>query len=216
MVKHLITAAAALAITAAASASANDFNEKKKILDIPLFDMLLGNMQTFQISLDDGKPVVGFNFEGDYWDDGPGGPTWWASDLAMTITSPAGRAWTVGGWDNVATRNENWMGWPGSSGGMLPPAQPTAIFPNDGQNFDANGLQIPVFLHADHFPWKEDPQPKEGIWTITLWTDFAAVEPGPRPAFWTDISIAVYNVPSPGALALLGVAGLLTKRRRRQ
>ena len=214
MVKHLVTAIVALAITAAASA--NDFNEKKKILDISLFQMLLGNEQEFFVPLDEGKPVVGFNFEGDYWDDGPGGPTWWASDLTMTIISPTGRAWTVGGWDNVAFRDENWNGWPGSNGGMLPPAQPTGIFPNDDQNFDANGNKIPVLLHADHFPWKDDPQPKEGIWTFRLKTDFAAVDPGPRDAFWTGISIAVYNVPTPGALGLLGVAGLLTKRRRRR
>lgn len=215
MVKHLITAAAALAITAVAGA--NDFNEKKKVLDIPFFDMLPGNLQTFEFFLDEGKPVVGFNFEGDYWDDGAGEPTWWASDLAMTITSPTGRTWTVGGWDNLEVRDENWDGWLGSgSPGTPPPDQPTGIFPNDGQNFDKNGFKIPVFLHADHFPWKGDPQPKEGLWRITLSTDFAAVDPGPREAFWTDISISLYNVPAPGALALIGVAGLLTRRRRRR
>lgn len=214
MVKHLITAAAALAITA--SASANIFNEKKKILQIPLFTMLLGHEQTFEIFLDKGKPVVGFNFEGDYWDDGPGGPTWWASDLTMTIISPAGRSWTVGGWDNLNERDENWMGWEGSAGDFPPPVQPAGVFPNDGQNFDDNGNKIPVFLHADHFPWKEDPQPKEGIWTITVKTDFLAVDPGPRDAFWVDIQISLYNIPAPGALSLLGVAGLLTKRRRRR
>ncbi len=215
MVKHLITAAAALVITAAASA--NDFNEKKKILEIPLFVMLVGNDQTFMINLDKGKPVVGFNFEGDYWDDGIGDPTWWASDLTMTITSPTGRSWTVGGWDNLAVRDENWNGWMGSGPpGTPPPGQPDGAFPNDGQNFDDDGNKIPVFLRAEHFPWKENPEPKEGIWTIRVATDFAAAMPGPRDAFWVGIHISVYNIPAPGALPLLGVAGLLTTRRRRR
>ncbi len=219
MVMHLLVAATALAITAAASA--NIFNEKKIILHIDQFNMVVennGGLVTFSIILPPGKPVVGFNFEGDWFDDGAGIPTWWASDLTMTITSPTGRKWLVGGWDNVNFRNENWNGWAGSSGGVPPPNQPTGVFPNDGQQFDPLDplLQIPVFLHSDHFPWKDEPQPKEGKWLITLASDFAAAMPGVRKAYWSNIDIALYNIPAPGALALLGVAGLLTTRRRRR
>jgi MYXO-CTERM domain-containing protein len=82
--------------------------------------------------------------------------------------------------------------------------------PNDGPP------AIPNSLASAHFPWKDEPKPKEGIWQIHFWADFKDWDEF-TDAMWTDITISMLNaVPAPGVLALLGLAGLIGCRRRRE
>lgn len=179
---------------------------------------------TFFAPMPAGNDVIGFWFDGEYWDDGPGPFTWWASDLQMRITPPGGdaRDWTVGGWDDIAlgASDENWNGWNGSSpgptfanGGDFP----FGGFPNDDQAFDHFGEQVGVNLSSEHFPWKDETQPKEGLWRVDFALDwFGGTQDGIRPMEWWDVTISLHNIPAPGALALLGMAGLVGTRRRRR
>jgi hypothetical protein len=195
---------------------ANIVNSVKPILFIPTLDLAQGQPIKFDVTVGPGKPAIGFLFEGTYFDDGPGANTWWASDLQMQIISPSGNVWTVGGWNDTAlgASDENWNGWNGSSpgptaanGGILP----TDAFPNDG--LDPTGAG--VALQSVSFPWKDFPKDKEGVWSIAFATDFTvagAVLPNMR---WTDVTISLLNVPSPGAISMLGLAGLCALRRRR-
>lgn len=215
MVRHLLVAAAALAITA--GASANEFTNMRPLVGPLAFNFLEeGQFLTETVTLGPGKPVVGFKFEGTWLDDGLGAETFWASDLAMTITAPSGRAWTVGGWNNFATRNENWNGWIGSNGGVPPPGQPMGVPPNDG-NIGPGGIAFAVNLSSMHFPWKESPEPKEGLWTVRFMADFPGVPARgfPPGLNWAAVNVSLLNIPAPSALALLGLGGFLAKRRRR-
>ncbi len=240
--KHALAMVAALAV--GASASANDpVNSKPLIFDTDGdgkpdteflnftrndFDFdndgLPDTILTYFAPMPAGKDVIGFSFHGEYWDDGPGDFTWWASDLQMRIVPPAGeqRGWTVGGYDDVflGASDENWNGWNGSSpgatfanGGVLP----FSAFPNDGQNFDRFGDQIGVELWAQHFPWKEDPQEKEGPWRVDFALDWSGgTQDGIRPMEWRDVSIILHNIPAPGSVGVMVLAGLVAPRRRRR
>ncbi len=244
MWKHVLAMVAALAVGAAASA--NIIGNSKPLIfdtdgdgvpDAASLDFARSDFDqngdgfpdttlTFIAPMGAGKPVIGFWFMGDYFDDGPGRFTWWASDLQMTITAPLGRQWTVGGYGDIALgpSDENWNGWNGSSpgptfanGGFLPISR----FPNDGQ---VPPPDLPgVFLSSVHFPdgpandWKQFPQQKEGIWTVEFALDwFGGTQDSIRPMEWKNVSITLHNIPAPGPLALLGLAGVLFKRRRRR
>ncbi len=183
-----IAVAAGLAI--AASASANDFVETKSIA-IGDFDLEGGQSITFDIDTAalGGGPVVGFQFSGIYEDaDGAGGS--WASDLQLTVTTSSGTMFVVGGFD--AGFDENWT-WPNAG---------FSDAPNDG---------VPnAELASEHFPYKDAPEDK-GLWSFTFTNDFSTG----NPINWNNVQIDLYNIPAPGAAALLGVAGLAGLRRRR-
>lgn len=197
--------------------ASEEFNEEKPLLLLPELELVFGQPITFTAVMEPGKPAGGFRFNGVYWDDFAGGDTWWASDLRMTITTPGGQEWTAGGWDSP--NDENWNGWPGSGAGgqgfgdgLFEGPNPVSKPPNDGPNFDDDGNQTGKKLSAMHWPWKDDPKEKEGVWTITFEGDFSGAD---GPMLWTDVEVWLLNVPAPGALALLGLAGLAGTRRRR-
>ncbi len=86
--------------------------------------------------------------------------------------------------------------WPGIGGG--PPANsPTAYDPRGYSDF-----ATPLSLFAG-----ED---KHGTWRFTLY-DGASLDIGSIQGW----EMTITNVPAPGALALLGLAGLVSRRRRR-
>lgn len=110
----------------------------------------------------------------------------WASDLRMFLTAPGGKLVDLGGFSNV---QNDW-------------------------DFQGSGSTLPGhYTHtSDAARWADDPQDK-GTWTIELindWTD------DPNPTQWNNFTITFHKVPAPGALALLGAAGLAGARRRRR
>ncbi len=207
-----------LAAVGASAASANIISNVKPVLNIPSLDLLPGQIINYKAYVGPGKPVIGIEFKGDYWDDGVGNGkvrTWWASDLQMKITSPSGNVWIVGGWQDktMGFSDENWNGWNGSSpgptaanGGTLP----TGAFPNNNNS----PAEAPVSLLATQFPWKNFPKDKAGIWFFSFANDFYFG--GATPSIkWTNVQISLINIPSPGAISVIGLAGLCALRRRR-
>ena len=179
--------AASVAIVCGACADVYT-NEKTLIEGLSFQFLKQGDSVTYNIDLPAGKPVVGFRFEGDYTDDGPGAPTFWASDLQLKITSPNGRMWTVGGF--FSPRDEDWaFQGPGSDG--------DGHYGDDGED---------IFL-----PWLDDPL-ASGVFNVAFSNDWQS---DPNENLY-DVQVRFYQAtPAPGALALLGLAGLVGRGRRR-
>jgi uncharacterized protein (TIGR03382 family) len=81
---------------------------------------------------------------------------------------------------------------------------PSNLWDFDGPGSDGDG----VYSHDGHGTFDNAPK---GVWTFKFTNDW-----GPSGGHtWSDVVITLHKVPAPGALALLGVAGLLGGRRRR-
>ncbi|MEE9128472.1 MAG: hypothetical protein V3T84_00505, partial [Phycisphaerales bacterium] len=59
-------------------------------------------------------------------------------------------------------------------------------------------------------PWHDNPIPKGGDW------NFMFAETWDGGVEYNNLTITLLKIPSPGALALIGVAGLVSPRRRRR
>ena len=56
--------------------------------------------------------------------------------------------------------------------------------------------------------------PSTGVYTVAV-ASFLSTLPFPGAGYDFDITVTVSTIPAPGALALLGLAGMCTLRRRR-
>jgi hypothetical protein len=67
------------------------------------------------------------------------------------------------------------------------------------------------FSHDTPTVWADAPFAKDALTSFTLANDYSfngAVQ-------WNNVTLTLYKVPAPGALALLGIAGIVGTRRRR-
>lgn len=109
------------------------------------------------------------------------------SDILMTVNDPDGGTTTFGGYDQEGTVDNFWLN-----------SNPGTDWTGEDSwdNAFGNGVTRP------------------GEWTFTFSYDWAGGTTA--GATWEDVQITLHKVPAPGALALLGVAGLCgTSRRRR-
>jgi len=134
------------------------------------------------------KGVIGFSVSFDYNKADSDGS--WASDLQMVLTDPNGNVFDIGGLNDEDPLVNEW-------------------------DFQGSGSTDPGFYEhtSDWDVWADDPRSK-GDWTIALSDDWNS---GSIDNEWNNFTITFHKIPAPGALALLGVAGVAgTRRRRRQ
>jgi hypothetical protein len=150
---------------------------------------------TFEVELDSNpNPVIGFSFAGVI--QGISGTAAWASDTKLEIVAPDGTMHDIGGFTNASDNDWDFDG-----------SQST----DDG--FYAHGLGSPFGNGEPDFAF--DKISKGGTWSFTISNDWG----GAPDIVWKGVSIVLHKqaaVPAPGALALLGLAGLAGARRRRR
>lgn len=153
----------------------------------------IGQSVKFDFDLDNPNSVIGFSFSGDYVVQDPGG---WASDTQMNITGPSGSSVSIGGFGLPDPD----LDWDFQGAGSAPLG-----FYSSGAHFHkADGS--PVFNSNG-----DGSTNKPGNWSIVFTQDF-----GGSPTIWENVEITLHKIPAPGAMALLGVAGLMGGRRRRR
>lgn len=113
------------------------------------------------------------------------GPSSFGGDLKMEVSGPSGSTYSVGGFDN--------------------PGQ----FDWDFGSFTGTMVQL------DHQTFKEF-QPGGttdvgGVWDFDFTLDWAS-SPGHN---WSNVTVTLHRIPSPGSAALLALAGIAAARRRR-
>ena len=136
--------------------------------------------------------IIGFKFEFDYTE-APSDASY-ASDFAMHISGPgfpfAGGDWTVSsGSYNAWTfgpRDEVW-------------------------DFSGSGSNAPGhYSHTTYTAWQGQTVPRTGQWVIDFQACYNA------GVTYSNVVLTLYKAPAPGALALLGLAGLVGPSRRRR
>ena len=134
--------------------------------------------------------VVGFELQYDYSEPVPDNS--WASDAQVVVSAPTGEVWTVGGFTNLPLADQEWSFQGGASDGP-------GHYGSDGAD---------IFL-----PWVADPIDL-GLFNVTFTNDWLG---DGNPNLYANTQIRFYKVvPGPGALALLSLAGLVRRRRRRR
>lgn len=133
--------------------------------------------------------IVGISFSGTVA--GISGTGSWASDLMMVVTDPMQGQVSVGGFSGV---QNNW-------------------------DFQGSGSSNDGFYESGpHLFWADSPIGKDGAgsWKFTFTNDWDSTFAATMS--WTDVTITFHKlmVPAPGALALLGLAGLAGGSRRRR
>ncbi len=189
MKKVLLTMAGGLLLTVTGSTWANDWTNTETF-ELGSFLLAGGQTVSFDLELaDNAKEIVGFIVEWDYFEPIPDGS--WASDAQARLTSPTGATYVVGGFSQDIQPDVFW-------------------------SFDGSGSDGPGHYGDDpkdiFTPWKDDRQPK-GLWHFEFENDW---NPDPNPNEYNNLTIHFLKIPAPGALALLGVAGMIGGRRRRR
>lgn len=88
-------------------------------------------------------------------------------------------------------------------------------YDNLTNNYDFQGFgsdEPGFYSHDASDAWVNTPMLKDVLISFTLTNDFSFNE----PTTWNNIQITLVKVPGPGAVALLGVAGLIGRSRRRR
>ena len=193
MRKSVALAAAGSLVAIGGAAYAQDFIEKK--IELGNWKVDAHDIGEFpQLTLDfdleaNNNDVVGFRVDIDYVNQF--GDSSWASDLEFKITAPNGRQFIVGQAD---------------FNGGDPFGPQDAVWDFDGAQGQPDGHYT-----STHMPgaWV-DGIPKGGAWNVML------AETWDGGVEYNNISLTLLKIPAPGALALLGVAGLLGVSRRRR
>ena len=153
---------------------------------VPVPDLELAALESFTLDVNIiGGSFSGFDFSMDYGE--PIEDFSWASDLAIFVTTPGGTTYQIGG----------------LSGEDIPWA------------FQGSGSDAPGFYSdtVDFTPIG-GPFTETGLWTFTFENN-SSFDSNPNPYSNIFFNLIGVEVPAPGALALLGVAGLAGQRRRR-
>ncbi|HRP62960.1 MAG TPA: PEP-CTERM sorting domain-containing protein [Phycisphaerales bacterium] len=157
------------------------------------FTLVGGQSITFEVWVDPNPNVViGFSFAGVI--SGISGNAIWASDTRLDIVAPNGATYDIGGFGAGGSPNPwDFQGSQSTNDGLYSHGHGSPY--GDGQ---------PAFVF--------DKIPKGGLWSFTFTQTF-----GTTPVLWKGVTIVLHKqVPAPGALALLGLAGFIgTSRRRR-
>lgn len=151
-----------------------------------------GQSMSFDFLLDNPNQVIGFSFAGDYVVQDPGG---WGSDTHMRITGPSGSTVGIGGFGSPSDLDWDFQG---------PDSAPLGFYSSGPHFHGAKGA--PVFNSNG-----DGSTNKPGNWSIVFTQDFGAAG-----TIWENVEITLHKIPAPGAMALLGVAGLMGGRRRRR
>jgi hypothetical protein len=196
MKKALVLATAAACCMASAAVADSGWNPNlDEIIVInggESFFLASGESITFDVEFEaNDNPVIGFSFAG-VWQGGGGA---WASDTRLDITAPDGTSIFRGGF----------------------PA------PGGGNDWDFQGGQSApdgAYSHGQGSPFGDgDPDfafdkiSKGGVWSFTFLNTWGTAD-------WKGVVIVLHKqeaiTPAPGALALLGLAGLAGVSRRRR
>jgi hypothetical protein len=150
---------------------------------------------TFEVQLaSNPNPVIGFSFAGVI--QGISGTAAWASDTKLEIVAPDGTMYDIGGFTNASANDWDFDGSQSTNDGLYTHGLGSTF--GDGE---------PAFVF--------DKIAKGGTWSFTITNDWS----GAPEITWKGVSILLHKqsaVPAPGALALLGLAGLAGARRRRR
>ncbi len=121
--------------------------------------------------------VAGFTFEGTV--EGISGPGRLASDMKLTITSPAGRTFEVGGFSNRANNDWEFQGLPSIDDGTY---NSTHLVGDNGD---------PVFAPVG--------TPDKGDWIFEFAYDLVSYPPPTDDMVWSDVTITLHKVEPPPA-----------------
>lgn len=146
----------------------------------------LGGGEMIAVDLDLGQNAKGITgFTVNYDYSEPVADGSWASDVQVRV-SGGGASYVVGGFDQTVA--------------------PDTLWAFDGPGSDGDGNYGETFL-----PWADAPAGK-GMWHVEFENDWGA---DANPNVYANITITFHKAPAPGALALLGLAGVASRRRRR-
>ncbi|MBX3373598.1 MAG: PEP-CTERM sorting domain-containing protein [Phycisphaeraceae bacterium] len=197
MVKTLMVSAAAVTCLGAAALAANEWNPA---LDKPF------QLGTFQLTGGTAGPAnffsffytaqgneVGFSFSGIYSESSAGS---WASDTRLEIFRNGNLHHMIGGFSNPGAP------WDFQGGGSdLPGAYAHGV-----GGSAPNGNNQP--------DWSLKGAGTTGdVWEFRFSNGWNSASAGTLT--WTEAMLTIHKVPAPGALALIGLAGLAGGRRRR-
>lgn len=196
--RKILTLAAVAAMGLSASAlAANDWDpELDKAFDLGTFD-LEGSADgpvtefVFDYTVQGGE--VGFSFSGNYDETGAGS---WASDTRLEVLLNGQVVYNLGGFSGIEN-DWDFQGSQSTAPGFYAHGVGGEAWDGDGQpDFALKGLANPGDVWSFRFTngWNSD-----SAGTLT----------------WSDAQLVIHKIPAPGALALLGVAGIIGSRRRR-
>lgn len=191
--RTIVSLAAVLAVagTAAATEGLDYDPELDEKIVVPSFALADEESFVFTVDLqENGNPVVGFSFSGVV--SGISGTATWASDTLLTIGAPEGDSVVIGGF-----LAENDLDWD---------------FQGSGSTDDGAYASGPHLEDADGLPLFGGGTGKGGTWSFTFTQTFGVTD---QSVAWDEVSIVLHKIPAPGALALIGLAGLGGGRRRR-
>jgi hypothetical protein len=193
--KTLLIYGAGLALAVVGTALADDWvsTSVHELGDINGLDSLANGGAPYTITITEPTSrqyVTGWAIEFDY-DEVPDSISW-ASDVLLTITSPTGSGVIIGG---LSSGNDHDWDFQGN------------VSDAAGHYADT------VAASENNFLWTSDPQPG-GDWTLTFLNDWNSSSASTLNL--GNVVLTFYLIPTPGSLALLGVAGLIARPRRRR